>query len=46
MVSKAREHIENERETQENILKEFRAGLTGGMGGGGGRDRERNHWGR
>ena len=30
MVSKARENIENERETQENMLREFRADLGGG----------------
>lgn len=32
MVSKARESIENERETQEQMLREFRAGLGGGGG--------------
>ena len=32
MVGKARENIENERETQEHMLREFRAGLGGGGG--------------
>ena len=47
MVGKARESIENERETQEHMLRDFRSmmqGARGGGGGGGGRGGEGGDW--